>query len=229
MEAAAPITTIVATPDEIRKRMNQMDVHVLDDVHTHKIYPFVLSTVFQHNGEYNDFESGYLIDHYTGEVYTGNGGYYSGFVVFYSATDYRYCAGFHYPDYLHGILFYQEQIYGFAKPFEIPQIYQASLVHVIAYTLFGEFYHGKSYKLNKYKGKRFTVKEAHQEFGDVCELNGFGTGLRSKILDYGMEANNGTLRIYERDTNNTIKEFKIASIVTALNDILNLTHQLSLF
>lgn len=206
-----------------------MDVHVLDDIHTHKIYPFVLSTVFQFNGEYSGFESGYLIDHYTGKVYTGNGCYYSGFVVFYSATDYRYCAGFYYPDYLGKMLFYQEQIYGFAKPFEMPHVYQASLVHVIAYTLFGCFYNSKSYKLNKFKGKRFTVKEAREEFGDVCNLNGFGTGLRSDILDYSMEANNGTLRIYERKTSQTIQTFKIADIVTALNDILNTTHQLSLF
>jgi len=202
-----------------------MDGYVLDDRDKHKIYPFYKITSFKFNGEYDGYESGYLIDSYTGEVDTGNGSYYGGYMIFHSATDIRYSCN-HPKNLPFKCMDFHAQVYGYHEPITFPGIYKRSLVHVIAFDLFASNYNG--YLLRKFQNKHLSIADVKSIFGERANLNCFGGSMKSECFEGMQYAMSGKIEVTLNNTKETFT-FKLPQLVTALNDILNTTHQLSLF
>ena len=204
--------------------MSQMDFYNgLFDLSTHKIYPFYFATSF--NVGYDASEHGYLRCSYTGDIYTGNGSYYFGYLYFYGVDDVRY-SPYRPKDIEPKALSYYDQIYGYKEPVKFPEWAKNSIVHCVAWDCFG----GNPYKLRSYVGKSLNIEKMKEIFGDKAALSSFGNTFNTPCYKGFLDCMHGKatlLQDYSKKQPDYV--FTIGDLCVALNEILTPQRQLTLF
>lgn len=198
----------------------------LFDLSTHKIYPFWFGTSFSVSVNPMDVsEHGYLRCSYTGDVYTGNGSYYSGRLFFYSTNDIRYSP---YPpkDIEPKALRYYDQIHGFRTPVKLPQWAESSIIHQVAWYCFGRT---NAYQLRGYVGKHLTIESLRAVCGDAVDLTSFGGTLYTPYYKGFIDCMGGKAKLSTNYAQKPDYVFTIGDLCKALNEILTPQRQLTLF
>lgn len=218
---------IEATTRQIKLRVCQdYKTQNVFDTSTHKFYPFWYSTTFYAETTTPTFEKGILGCQYTDHESSFNGKYYYGFMFFLSADEIKFSAV--HPRHLDlKIWEYDEMVYGFKDPIVYPECLNNSLLHQVAWYIFGKGT-GYSYWLRKFVGKKITVENMFDKYGDTCKLRTFGGTFHIPTFEGHLDCMSGKAKVLKRgEYRNPVKEYSIVQLCEALNDIIN--PQLTLF